>query len=202
MKLVHVKQRSKEWLEFRRNHICASDSPIIMEMSPFKTVEELLREKLLGYEPIENPYMRRGNELENPALREFEKETGLIMFPAVATHGKIEWMAASFDGLTIDEDYICEIKCPGKKDHACALEGKIPEKYIAQLQHQIHVSGLDFSFYYSFDGTKGKILEVKRDEEFIEKMIAKETDFWNILQTEIQLKNIRKRETQNAVGII
>ena len=201
MQLVRIKQRSKSWLDWRRTKITASDAPIIMEMSPFKTPFQLLDEKLSCYESPQNKYMKRGNELEPIALQAFEKETGLVMFPAVGVH-ETEWIAASFDGVTIEEDAIVEIKCPGKKDHACALDGKIAEKYIAQLQHQIYVSGLSFSYYFSFDGEKGVILEVKRDEEFIEKMIAKETDFWNILSTEIELRNIRKKDLENATGII
>ena len=194
MKLVRLKQRSKEWLDFRRNHVCASDSPIIMGMSNFKTVDQLLNEKVRGYEQHQNPYMARGNELEPVALKAFEKETNLIMFPCVGVHDQNDWMAASFDGMTLEEDLIVEIKCPGKKDHTLALQGKIPEKYIAQLQHQIYVSGLDFSYYYSFDGEKGIVLEVKRDDEFIEKMLALEIDFWNILKTEVERINLKKAE--------
>lgn len=201
MQLVRIKQKSKQWLEWRREKITASDAPIIMGMSPFKTPEQLLNEKLHKFESPENPYMRRGNELEPIALQAFEKETGLVMFPAVGVHEN-GWIAASFDAVTIEEDAICEIKCPGKKDHACALDGNVPEKYIAQLQHQIYVAGLNFAYYYSFDGQKGIILEVKRDEGFIEKMLEKETDFWNILCTEIEIQNIRKKEVENAIGSI
>lgn len=200
MKTVRLTQRTKAWLDFRRNHICASDAPIILGMSPFKTIEQLLDEKIRGFEQVQNPFMLRGNNLEPIGLAEFEKETGLTMFPCVAVHDELDWMAASFDGMTIDEDYILEIKCPGKKDHKTALEGKVPDKYIAQLQHQIFVSGLDFSYYYSFDGLKGVILEVKRDQEFIEKMIEKETEFWNILQTEIERINISKGKHHDSIA--
>ena len=194
MKLVRLKQRSKEWLDFRRNHVCASDAPIIMGMSNFKTIDQLINEKVRGFEQHQNPHMVRGNELEPVALKAFEKETNIIMFPCVGVHDQNDWMAASFDGMTLEEDLIVEIKCPGKKDHWVASSGKVPEKYIAQLQHQIYVSGLDFSYYYSFDGEKGIVLEVKRDEEFIEKMLAMEIDFWNILQTEIERMNLKKAE--------
>ena len=106
------------------------------------------------------------------------------MFPGVFVHDTIDWMSASFDGITLEQDAICEIKCPGKKDHAIALKGKIPTKYIPQLQHQIYVSGLSlFSYYYSFDGESGVVIEVKRDQEFIDKMVEKEFEFWNCLMS-------------------
>ncbi len=182
MQLVSIRQNSPEWLEFRRHHIGASDAPIIMGMSPWKSIIDLYDEKILGFQKIENIYMSRGKELEPIALESFENDTGLQMFPMVFKHESIDWMSASFDGITIKRDAILEIKCPGKKDHQMALNGKIPEKYIPQLQHQIFLSGLDFSYYYSFDGKNGITIEIKRDELFIEKLLEKEEYFWHCLK--------------------
>jgi putative phage-type endonuclease len=181
MRLIKHKQRSKEWLQYRATKICASDSPIIMGHSPFKTIEQLYIEKTKCFESAPNPWMIRGIELESIALRKFEEETGLILFPCVGEHEN-GWMAASFDGMTIEGDAIVEIKAPGKKDHAIALEGRPPQKYLAQLYHQMEVAELDFSFYYSFDGQSGVIIEVKRDQDFIDVMIEKEREFWQRLQ--------------------
>ena len=178
MKQVLLKQKSKQWLEWRKTKVCASDAPIILGVSPYKKIDKLLDEKIRCYECVPNAYMQRGVDLEPIALRAFEKETGLIMFPCVGEHEN-GWMAASFDGMTLEEDAICEIKCPGKKDHQLALDGIIPKKYFPQLQHQIYVAGLDMSYYYSFDGLNGIILEVKRDDKYIEIMLEKEFEFWN-----------------------
>lgn len=190
MKKIKLKQRSKEWIQWRSERICASDVPIIMGVSPYKTPEKLMDEKLKCYDSVPNQYMQRGIDLESIALKQFEKETGLCLFPCVGEHEN-GWMAASFDGMTLDEDAICEIKCPGKKDHQLALEGVIPPKYIPQLQHQMYVSGLNFSFYYSFDGEKGKVIEVKRDDAYIEKMIEKEIEFLNNLRAFKTKKTLR-----------
>jgi putative phage-type endonuclease len=180
MKLINLKQRSREWLTWRSTRVCASDAPILMGHSPFKTVEQLYNEKIKCFESTPNPWMLRGIELESVALREFEKETDLVMFPCVGEHDN-GWMAASFDGMTLEQDAVCEIKCPGKKDHLSAVNGIIPDKYKAQLQHQMFVSGVQLLFYYSFDGSKGVTIEVKRDDEFIEIMIEKEREFWERL---------------------
>lgn len=176
MKLIQLKQRSPEWMKWRRSKIMASDAPILMGVSPYKTIEALLNEKLRCYEQPQTHWMQRGIELEPAALELFEKETGLTMFPCVGLHDN-EWMAASFDGMTIDEDAIVEIKCPGKKDHAIALKGEIPAKYYPQLQHQICVSELDMVYYYSFDGESGVTIQVKRDDIYIENMVAKLFEF-------------------------
>jgi predicted phage-related endonuclease len=41
-----MQQQTPEWLEFRKNKIGASDAPIIMETSPWKTPYQLWLEKL------------------------------------------------------------------------------------------------------------------------------------------------------------
>lgn len=177
MRIVDIKQKTPEWLQWRCNHICASDAPIIMGTCNFKSIERLYEEKIKKYESTPNYWMLRGIELEPIALAEFERETGLIMFPCVGIHDEIEWVAASFDGMTLGQDAIVEIKCGGKKSHAMALEGIVDPRYYPQLQHQICVSGLDFAYYYSFNGESGKVLEIKRDQDFIDKMLAKEAEF-------------------------
>jgi len=184
MKLVNLKQKSKEWLEWRRNKVMASDSPIIMGVSPYKDSVKLLDEKINRYEAPANQWMQRGLDLEPLALSEFERMTGQTMFPCIGLHEN-EWAGASFDGMTLEEDAIVEIKCPGKKDHDVALEGKIPKKYVYQIQHQLYVSGLDLCYYFSFDGEKGKIIEVERDDILIEKMLVKLFDFWQLLKANI-----------------
>lgn len=181
MQLVSLQQRTKEWLDFRRNHICASDAPIIMGVSPYKKADRLYEEKLGDYEIAPNQYMMRGIELEPLALEKFEEETGMMMLPCVGKHEN-GWMAASFDGMTFENDAIVEIKCPGKKDHDLALQGIIPTKYVPQLQHQIYVSGLSMSYYYSFDGENGVVIEVERDEDYIEIMLEKEYEFWKCIK--------------------
>ncbi len=189
MKLIQLEQGTYEWLTFRRSHVCASDAPVIMGLSPYKTKEQLMDEKLRYYEQHCNPYMQRGKDLEPLALECFEKETGLIMFPMVGVHDEIDWMAASFDGVSICRKFIVEIKCPGKRGHAMAMKGVVPMNYYPQVQHQICVSDVEFAYYYSFDGVEGKIIKVDRDQEFIEKMVDTERDFWNTLSCEIQLRN-------------
>jgi putative phage-type endonuclease len=203
MKIISLSQRTKEWLQWRRNKVMASDAPIITGHSKFKNIQELYEEKIKCYESVPNAWMQRGIDLEPIALEAFEKETGLIMFPCVGEHEN-GWMAASFDGMTIEGDAIVEIKAPGAKDHHYAEVNKmVPDKYMPQLQHQMHVAGLDKCFYYSFDGEKGIILEVKRDQDFIEKMIAKEFEFWQCLQTLTPPTITPKtRKKKNAAGAI
>lgn len=184
IKLDIPEPSTTEGIIFRQNHIGASDAIIIMNMSPWRTCNELLEEKTGIIPPqAENHYMRRGKALEKEALRRFEQETGYLMSSQGIKHPTIEFMTASLDGLDIDDKAIVEIKCPGKKDHQCALDGEVPKKYKPQLQHQLEVTGFDKIFYFSYvDDSNFKILEVYRDEEYISKLIEAEKQFWNELQ--------------------
>lgn len=154
-----------------------------MEVSPWKTPYQLWLEKTSGELPAISAYQKRGMELEELARQTFEKKTGIIMFPKVVLHPTFDWMMASLDGIDIDGQSIVEIKCPGQIDHDTAKAGKIPEKYIPQLQHQLAVTGLKLACYFSFDGTDGVILEMKRDNDYIEPMLCIEKAFWEYIES-------------------
>lgn len=169
-----------EWLEMRRSKIGASDAPVIMNMSPWKTPYSLWKEKVgLPSDQYVNNAMRRGLMLESEALEAYEQMTGNVMFPQVViNHPTISWMMATMDGISTDKKCGVEIKCAGKRDHDIAKKGDIPDKYIPQLQHQIEVCGLDKIDYFSYHGKDGVIVEVKRDDEFISRMLKEEEEFF------------------------
>src|SRR5689334_6309347 len=137
-------QNTSEWLEMRRNKIGASDAPVIMGVSPWKTPFQLWEEKLgIGKEKETTASMRRGIDMEEEARQKFEELTGHIVFPKVMFHPDYEYLMASLDGIDMDHKVAVEIKCPGREDHECAMDGVVPEKYKPQLQHQLEVTGLD-----------------------------------------------------------
>ncbi len=182
MKLINLTQNTPEWLEFRRKHIGASDAATIMGINPYRTSKALWREKVLGDQQKENSAMRWGKEKESEALRCFETMTHSLVFPAVVLHPEIDWASASLDGLDIERNFIVEIKCPGAKNHQLAVDGFVPDHYYAQIQHQLACCDLDDAFYFSYDGNKGVMIEVKRNKDFIEKMIDKEEIFWDSIK--------------------
>lgn len=180
---AELTQNTPEWLEFRRRKIGASDAPIILGVSPWKTPYQLWLEKTSGVASTATARQKRGLELEELARQTFEKKTGMIMFPKVVLHPTFDWMMASLDGIDMDGQSIVEIKCPGQVDHDTAKAGKIPEKYIPQLQHQLAVTGLNWAYYFSFDGMDGVIVEVQRDSDYIERMIGLEKTFWECVES-------------------
>lgn len=181
--------QSPEWHDWRRNGIGGSDAPIIMGVSPYDTtLYDLWQEKALGItKKVMNPGMRRGINLEEKARQAFEEMTGIIVMPDCVVHEEHKWLRASLDGIDYTRQHMVEIKCPNKKDHALALEGKIPDHYFPQCQHQMLVTGLESMYYFSFDGEKGTVSKLERDQEYIEKkLLPSEQEFWNLVVSQKQ----------------
>lgn len=169
-----------EQLRERRNGIGSSDAPIVMGVSPWKTPLELWQDKVYGNSvQLDNPSMKRGRDLEEKARQEFEKIVGTLVAPDNIIHPQLNWMRANLDGIDCSKKIVVEIKCPNKDDHALAMQKKVPEKYWPQVQHQLEVAGLDDMYYFSFDGKKGIVVEVRRDQAYIDSMLEEEQKFWD-----------------------
>lgn len=176
------KEAHKKWLEWRNLGIGSSDAPIVMGVSPWKTLFQLWEEKTFGKtEQSENSSMKRGKEMEETARKEFEKQMNVSVFPRNIVHEKFSWLRASLDGMDPEEKIIVEIKCPNKQDHFDALTKKVPTKYFPQCQHQLLVTGLSQMYYFSFDGKEGVAVEVLADENYIEELFQKEKKFWEMV---------------------
>lgn len=184
-------QGTPEWLKWREDGIGGSEAGTIMGVNPYCDVYELWQRKLHLLPEIEsNDAMKRGHELEPIAREIFELETGLKMKPMCYVHDEYSFIRASLDGISIDENIILEIKCPGLKNHAEAIAGKIKPYYYAQMQHQLLVTGAELCYYFSYtdllevDAWTSPPIEVRRDEPFIERLIERESKFWNHVVTE------------------
>ena len=177
--IVDVEQGCASWHALRKRKITATDAVILMGESPWKTPSNLYHEKISDSPPsVPNERMQRGLDLEPIARENFIRSTGIQVTPTVVVK---EWAMASLDGMSEDGNIIVEIKCPGSRDHSIALKGKIPHHYQAQLQHQMYVTGLQETFYYSFDGEEGVYFKVKRDDQYIERMVVEEKKFYENL---------------------
>ena len=158
LKLV---QGSPEWHAHRSQSRNASETPVVLGISPYMTPYQLW-EVRTGRKTVEVTLpMRHGKELEPAARRAYEALTGLVMEPLVLAEGDY---SASLDGITLDGALILEVKCP-LKGQASELwkqvaAGELPDHYYWQVQHQLMVSDALLAHVFVFDGTLGKLLEV------------------------------------------
>jgi len=176
-------QGSKEWLKLRKSRITATDAAICMGLNPWKDTLQLYNEKL-DIIPQEdcNAAMQRGIDMEPIAREAFEKETGYLVFPQVIVQ---DWQMASLDGMDLHGFVQVEIKCGGKKLHDMAKKKVIPAYYRCQIQHQMLMTGLEYSYYYSFNGNEGIVLVIERNDDFIEEMVVAEKQFYECLISRI-----------------
>lgn len=182
MEEIKLEQGSNEWHKLRKSKLGASDAPVILNKSPWKTPYQLFEEKLGLYNTTENSAMRRGTQLEPVALQVYNDLTGHDASPTCILHSDIDYLMASLDGLSKDKSISVEIKCPGRNDHELAKEGRVPEKYYFQLQHQLAVLGHDSVHYFSFSEGDHYLLEIQRDDEAIEMMLEEESKFWKMVK--------------------
>src|SRR5271169_3503351 len=128
--LFDVEQGSENWFALRKTKITATDASILMAKggSYFGKTPFTLYNDKVSDEPKKAPNeaMQRGTRLEPIARELFELQTGIAMEPKVVVK---DWAMASLDGMSYNGDLILEIKCPGSRDHATALQGKVPEHY-------------------------------------------------------------------------
>jgi len=185
MRVLQLEQNSSDWLQFRRYKIGASDAPIIMGVSPYKSPKQLLNEKRTGVSStVMHAGIQAGKDLEPYALSLLNAEKGLKMEPLVCQSDEYEYMIASYDGYDLEANVACEIKVPNLADHQLALSGKVPEKYYAQLQHQMLVSNLKSIIYCSYRDLDIAIVIVERDESYLKSLIASEKEFYECMQDE------------------
>ena len=184
MKIINIEQGSERWKALRKKKITATDACIIMGENIWSSQFRLWEEKLNPFHetPI-NERMQRGIDLEPVAREAFVKQTGVPVVKMTVQHDDYDWMIASLDGINTDHKVVVEIKCPGAKDHGIAQEGQVPMKYYAQVQHQLAVTGYDLAYYYSFDGKRGVVVDVERNDEYISAMIEAEKTFLECLRT-------------------
>ncbi len=183
-RIERLHQNTAQWHSWRRQGIGASDAPVIMSETPFKTPRTLwsIKTGRMQEEPA-GPAARRGRELERFARRAYERQTGNQMEPLCLVHQEFDWMRASLDGLSFDGSTLLEIKCPlSLRDRASAQEGRIPSQYRAQLQHQLEVSGAQQAHYWSFHGSDGILIEMRPDKEYVKRLVEAEAAFWQLVK--------------------
>jgi putative phage-type endonuclease len=172
-KIVQLVQGSEAWLEHRRGLRNASETPAVLGISPWMTPYQLWLQKTGRTVPEVNEAMRRGTALEPQARAAYEDRTGLVMQPLVLQDGLY---SASLDGMTLAGDLIVEIKVPYRGQGSTlwqAVEaGEVPVYYLAQIQHQLMVSGAELAHLWVYDGQQGLLREVTPDSGYAERIRA------------------------------
>lgn len=201
MDLNTLEQQSKEWLDWRLGKIGASDAPVILGLSPYKTRWELWMEKLrlpiprTSSKPQNNFAIQRGNNWEPKVRALYELESGLELPASIKVHPKFDFIMASLDGYDEKAGVVLEIKCAGQEVFQMAEEGIVHPKYYPQVQQQLMVTGAkECHFLVAKIGKKGRTefiedtatVIVKPDEEFQKNLLFELVSFWDLVKKRVR----------------
>ena len=176
-KEVNLKQGTLQWKQWRLGGFGASDIPVLMGENPWKSIDELLKEKAGHGRDFQNSAMRRGTILEPEARREYCKKVGFNVSSLCLQHKDYFWAKASLDGISSNRKNVVEIKC-GESVYRKAQYSEVPRYYYGQLQHILFVTGLDMIDYWCYLPERGGILiQVERDNAYISELIRKGEEF-------------------------
>ena len=125
-----------------------------------------------------------GKKWEHVAREEYSLKTGnIVEETCFEVHNLFDFIGGSFDGKVLEQSKIIEIKCPyDPLNHAANFELidtgiDVSHTYYPQIQCNIEVAGADSCDFISFDPRRKRdrlaIINVPRDQEYIDKMIKR-----------------------------
>jgi len=149
MKLIYLKYGSAEWQAYKLAHFDASDAPAMLGISPYKTRDELLREKATGLVPeIDEAKQKLIDEIQRfkRLARHITEWDFYISLPPRLGVLEGTKLSASFDGLPMDGKFVWEHKklndtLRSLKLGSLKYRDDLPEHYCAQMEQQLLVSG-------------------------------------------------------------
>lgn len=195
MNVVDLVQRSDEWLVWRAEGITATDIPVILGLSPYKTPWQLWAEKTGRINPPDlsgNPNIQRGNRLEDDARQLTENRYNDVLLPLCGECTEWPVLRASFDGVGSNGE-VYEFKAPSKNvfdelDRE-GVNSATFKLYEAQVHTQQVVAGTHKGrlIFYREDGTDMDfevLLTPERKSEILKAALR----FWNLVCTKIPPK--------------
>ncbi|MEA1049093.1 YqaJ viral recombinase family protein [Lamprobacter modestohalophilus] len=149
MTIVPLTQRTPAWHAWRAQGITASEAPIIVGCSPYKSPWQLSGERT-GVLPTDdlsrNPHVQRGIQYEDRVRQGFETRHDTLLLPFCVQSAQSPVLRASLDGLS-DDDEPVELKVPSRRTYQALLRhgAKAMAYRMAwvQLQHQLVVTEAD-----------------------------------------------------------
>lgn len=201
MKIIELEQGTDEWHKWRLQGIGASEAPMILGISKYKSAHKLWQEKTGAIETKDdwNFIFEKGKAIEAKARAYFEIMNDKECPPCCMEMDEFPFIRASLDGYNVKENFALEIKYVGKD----AMGEAITPQHYAQVQHQMMVCGAkDLTFIRSNDGKTFKADVIKMDEPFIEKLLADEIKFWVMVENRqeppLPVKKERKKRVKSV----
>lgn len=171
----------------------ASDSPIIMGYSTYKTPYQLYLEKtgLVTSEEEVTEQQYWGNALEPLIIQRFAEENNVkVSFPDTIYHADYPFIFANLDGFLESENAVVEAKSANayqrKEWDSGAVDG-IPLVYLVQIAKQVAVANADRGYCaVLIGGCEYHQFVYERDKALEELIIQSDIRFWECVQKRIE----------------
>ncbi|KND62798.1 YqaJ viral recombinase family nuclease [Candidatus Phytoplasma phoenicium] len=183
MRIKNLKQCTKLWYQHRKQYINASEIASITGLDPFRSMEQLVHDKLFGTTFTANQCTLHVQKMEPIARQFFIQKTNLTFEDAIFTDDQVNLFSASLDGYNEQYQTILEIKCPFVNENqeiSSTWTGfltnpqvkNIPQYYWAQVQCQLYCAQANFAYFLIyFNDTIYHVVQIYQDQTFITKMI-------------------------------
>ena len=179
MRMVFLDQGSEAWLKWREEGLTATESAVVLGLSPYKTPWRLWAEKTHCLKPQDlsnNPLVRYGREHESIARRAYESKTQDELMVLCGEYDEDSRFRASFDGIDKDGAPV-EFKCPSQSTFSDVKSQKTESEafrlYNIQVQHQMLVAGADHGHLVFFNGESAEMIvfHIERDKRMIRRIL-------------------------------
>lgn len=173
-----LRHRSPEWYAARRKLITATDLPVILGLSPYKSESTLAQEKLGELPEQDETLMMEIGRLIEPAIaREYERVSGaeVARFRGLVTHPRIEWAGASPDARRKRLRYLVEFK--DTRSRRWPAEGGVPQDVEAQVRWQMGVTGFPIADVAALKWGTLEVTTLEHDQHLFEQLVTIADDF-------------------------
>lgn len=177
----------------RHEGIGASDSPIIMGYSSYKTPYQLYLEKtgVVSDEEEITEQQYWGNALEPLIIERFAQENDVeITFPDTVYHPDYPYIFANLDGWIESENAVVEAKCVNSFQRSqwdMALTDGIPLNYLIQIAKQCAITNASRGYCaVLIGGSEYKQFIYERDAVLEDIIIKSDLSFWYKVKMRIE----------------
>jgi len=204
-------QRSPEWFAARAGRLTGSVAADILgklrsggESAARRDLRIQLAVELLTGTPMEqtgftSAAMQRGIDVEPIARGAYEARTGNIVRTTGFVIRDDLMVGCSLDGDIRAFEGILEIKCPKSATHCGYLkEQRLPPEYLAQVTHNLWITGAQWCDFVSWDdrmppGLEYFSIRVPRDTSALAAYEVEVRKFLTEVESEVgQLRNLQK----------
>lgn len=185
---------TEEQRKARLQGLGASDSPIIMGSSTYKTPYELFLEKtgiISMTEQVETERQFWGNKLESVILQHFAELNGVdVTTPDTVHHKDYDFLFANLDGYIPIQNAVVEVKNVGsfmRKEWDDSFQDGVPAQYLIQIAKQVMVAEADKGYFAILIGGNEYLqFEYERDQELENMILEADLKFWECVQTKTE----------------